>query len=96
MSASGLGVLMDEGLSFDMDVEGSVSNRSDSEQANKEEWRSIVTYLLLRVTLLLLVFPLLFLALALLEQSLWHQDLILGGDAPVDSTLVDRWTEGSE
>jgi hypothetical protein len=44
---------------------------------------SALTYLLLRVTLLLLVGTLFLLALALLEQSLWHQDLVLGGNAPI-------------
>ena len=39
-----------------------------------------LTYLLLRFTVLSLVGTLLFLALALLEQSLWDQNLVLGWD----------------
>jgi hypothetical protein len=51
-----------------------------------------MTYLLLCVALLLLVGTLFLLTLALLEQSLWHQDLVLGRDAPVRSgMLVDPW-----
>jgi hypothetical protein len=46
------------------------------------------TYLLLRLTLLLFLSTLLLLTLALLEQSLWHQDLVLGSDAP-GGMLVD-------
>ena len=46
------------------------------------------TYLLLRVTLLLLLSALFLLTLTLLEQSLWHQDLVLGGDGP-EYLLVD-------
>ena len=43
MSASGLGVLMDEGLSFDTDEEGSITSKNQAEEAAKEEWKSIVS-----------------------------------------------------
>ena len=43
MSASGLGVLMDEGLSFDTDEEGLIISKSQAEDATKEEWKSIVS-----------------------------------------------------
>ena len=43
MSASGLGVLMDEGLSFDIDEEGSITSKNRSDQMIKEEWKSIVS-----------------------------------------------------
>ena len=42
MSASGLGVLMDEALTLDTDDEGSVSSKARSDAAEKEEWKSIV------------------------------------------------------
>lgn len=41
MSASGLGILMDEGMVFDADDEGSVSSRDRSN--SKEEWQSVVS-----------------------------------------------------
>ena len=41
MSASGLGILMDEGMIFDADDETSVSPKNQSK--NKEEWRSVVS-----------------------------------------------------
>lgn len=41
MSASGLGILMDEGMIFDTDEEGSVSSKSQSN--SKEEWQSVVS-----------------------------------------------------
>lgn len=41
MSASGLGILMDEGMIFDVDDEGSVSSKSRSN--SQEEWRSVVS-----------------------------------------------------
>ena len=40
MSASGLGMLMDEGMDFDVDDESSVSSRGRS--TSQEEWRSVV------------------------------------------------------
>ena len=43
MSASGLGVLVDEGLSFDIDDDGAIISKSGSEEASKEEWKSIVS-----------------------------------------------------
>ena len=42
MSASGLGVLMDEALTLDTDDDGSVSSKARSDAAEKEEWKSIV------------------------------------------------------
>ena len=42
MSASGLGVLMDEGLSFDTDEEGAIISKETGE-LNKEEWKTIVS-----------------------------------------------------
>ena len=48
------------------------------------------TYLLLGLTILRFVGTLLLLTLTLLEQSLGHQDLVLGWDAPVShGVLVD-------
>ena len=47
-----------------------------------------MSYLLLLFPLLCLVGSLLFLALALLEQSLRNKDLILGRDAPVMQTML--------
>lgn len=41
MSASGLGILMDEGMIFDADDEGSVSSKDRSN--SKDEWRSVVS-----------------------------------------------------
>ena len=41
MSASGLGILMDEGMIFDADEEDSVSAKNPSN--SKEEWRSVVS-----------------------------------------------------
>ena len=43
MSASGLGVLMDEGLSFDTDDEGAITSKAGSNEASREEWKSIVS-----------------------------------------------------
>ena len=40
MSASGLGILMDEGMVFDVDDESSVSSRGRS--TSQDEWRSVV------------------------------------------------------
>lgn len=40
MSASGLGILIDEGMIFDADEEGSISSRDHS---NSDDWRSVVT-----------------------------------------------------
>ena len=40
MSATGLGILMDEGMAFDVDDESSVSSRGRS--SSQEEWRSVV------------------------------------------------------
>lgn len=42
LSASGLGVLMDEALTFDIDEEGSVSSRDRSDTGEKAEWKTIV------------------------------------------------------
>ena len=42
MSASGLGVLMDEGLTFDVDEEGSMTGKDDNHTVNKDEWKSVV------------------------------------------------------
>lgn len=42
MSASGLGVLMDEGLTFDVDEEGSITAKGNSHTADKDEWKSVV------------------------------------------------------
>lgn len=41
MSASGLGILMDEGMIFDVDEEAPVSTKDSSN--SKEEWRSVVS-----------------------------------------------------
>ncbi len=41
MSASGLGVLMDEGLSFDTDEEGAIAMRT-SNGPDKEEWKNVI------------------------------------------------------
>ena len=41
MSASGLGILMDEGMIFDVNDEGSVSSKSRSN--SQDEWRSVVS-----------------------------------------------------
>ena len=43
MSASGLGVLMDEGLNFDTDDEGSIVSKGHNDEASREEWKGIVT-----------------------------------------------------
>lgn len=40
MSASGLGILIDEGMIFDADEEGSINSRDHS---NSDDWRSVVT-----------------------------------------------------
>ena len=42
LSASGLGMLMDEGLNFDMDDEGSVDPKIRSEEVDRDEWKSVV------------------------------------------------------
>ena len=42
LSASGLGVLMDEALTLDTDDEGSVSSRDRSDTSEKAEWKTIV------------------------------------------------------
>lgn len=42
MSASGLGVLMDEALTFDLDDEGSIITRHRDGDMDKEEWKSVV------------------------------------------------------
>ncbi|KAI9872428.1 MAG: Nuclear control of ATPase protein 2 [Pleopsidium flavum] len=42
MSASGLGVLMDEGLTFDVDEEGSIAAKGHNDEIDKEEWKSVV------------------------------------------------------
>jgi len=42
MSASGLGVLMDEGLTFDVDEEGSITAKGHNHTADKDEWKSVV------------------------------------------------------
>ena len=42
MSASGLGVLMDEGLTFDVDEEGLMVSKGPNEDG-KEEWKSVVS-----------------------------------------------------
>jgi nuclear-control-of-ATPase protein 2 len=43
MSASGLGVLMDEGLSFDVDLNGAASTRtSESGKERKDDWKGVV------------------------------------------------------
>ena len=41
MGASGLGILMDEGMIFDTDDEGSISSKDRSN--SKDEWRSVVS-----------------------------------------------------
>lgn len=41
MSASGLGILMDEGMIFDVEDDGSVSSKTRS--TSKDEWRSVVS-----------------------------------------------------
>ncbi|MCJ1350893.1 MAG: Nuclear control of ATPase protein 2 [Icmadophila ericetorum] len=43
LSASGLGVLMDEGLAFDTDEEGSITSKAESDDGRKEEWQNIVS-----------------------------------------------------
>ena len=43
LSASGLGVLMDEGLTFDMDDDDSTLTKIRSNNGSKEEWKSIVS-----------------------------------------------------
>ena len=43
MSASGLGVLVDEGLSFDTDDDGAITSKSGSEETIREEWKSVVS-----------------------------------------------------
>lgn len=42
MSASGLGVLMDEGLTFDVDEEGSMTAKGHDHIVDKDEWKSVV------------------------------------------------------
>jgi len=42
MSASGLGVLMDEGLTFDMDEEGSIAAKGHNDDVGKDEWKGVV------------------------------------------------------
>ncbi|KAI9721025.1 MAG: hypothetical protein M1812_002504 [Candelaria pacifica] len=42
MSASGLGVLMDEGLSFDADEEGAIAMRTQPSGLDREEWKNVV------------------------------------------------------
>ena len=42
MNACGLGVLMDEGLSFDTDDDGAITTKSGPDEVRKEEWKSIV------------------------------------------------------
>ncbi len=42
MSASGLGVLMDEGLTFDVDDEGVMISKGRNEE-DREEWKSVVS-----------------------------------------------------
>ena len=42
MSASGLGVLMDEALTFDVDDEGSIVTKNKDGEVDKEEWKSVV------------------------------------------------------
>lgn len=42
MSASGLGVLMDEALTFDLDDEGSIVTKSSDGDIDKEEWKNVV------------------------------------------------------
>ena len=42
LSASGLGVLMDEGLNFDIADEGSINPRNHTEDIDKDEWKSVV------------------------------------------------------
>lgn len=46
------------------------------------------TNLLAGIALLGLLGTLLLLRLALLEKSLWHEDLVLGGDRTVEETSV--------
>ena len=41
MSASGLGILMDEGLTFDVDDEGGMVSKDRNEES-REEWKSVV------------------------------------------------------
>ena len=48
------------------------------------------TNLLASITLLSLLGTLLLLRLALLEEGLWHQDLVLGGDRTVEEKSVGR------
>ena len=42
MSASGLGVLVDEALTFDVDDEGSIITKNKDGEVDKEEWKSVV------------------------------------------------------
>ena len=42
LSASGLGVLMDEALTFEPNEEDSVTSKDQSDNGHKEEWKSIV------------------------------------------------------
>ncbi|KAI9700640.1 MAG: Nuclear control of ATPase protein 2 [Candelina mexicana] len=42
MSASGLGVLMDEGLSFDTDEEGAIARGNQAGSQDGEEWKNVV------------------------------------------------------
>jgi len=48
----------------------------------------VSTNLLAGIALLGLLGTLLLLRLALLEKSLWHEDLVLGGDRTVEETSV--------
>ena len=43
LSASGLGVLMDEGLAFDTDEDGSITSKAQSDDGSREEWQNIVS-----------------------------------------------------
>ncbi|KAI9763574.1 MAG: Nuclear control of ATPase protein 2 [Candelina submexicana] len=42
MSASGLGVLMDEGLSFDTDEEGAIARGNQAGSLDREDWKNVV------------------------------------------------------
>ncbi|KAI9836082.1 MAG: hypothetical protein M1819_001696 [Sarea resinae] len=42
MSASGLGVLMDEGLTFDGDQEGDLIEKASTSKLEQDEWKSVV------------------------------------------------------
>jgi len=42
LSASGLGVLMDEGLTFDVDEEGAITAKGHNHTVDKDEWKSVV------------------------------------------------------